>query len=339
MWRFHPDKCKTARPLTAPVMETCCGNASNGSFYIKCYGNCKTHYCINCACIDVHIFLFYLKTNSQFRCAKCCVDVLNERHIIWEEDAHNLSAIKAGCKKNEDEDVPEDKSEDKSVTLESSSQTQTTSSITKNQEEEDHRKHITCHFFKSGYCKNGTSCPYLHPKLCRRFMRGRNDKRFGCNKNECIYWHPDVCFNYEDYGFCDINNCRFFHRHSASESNSWKQGNRNQRPYHSQPNQTAFMARAPPQSIQSSNHLPNRASNPTNIPTQSSNHGRSMPPPQTFNIHSTPHSLPPHEPQCEPAYDKNFFPNRGFPPSRNMLWDFIQEAVSNAMAANRPKAH
>ena len=124
-----------------------------------------------------------------------------------------------------------------------------------------------CKFFLNGYCKKSREdCDFDHPKLCSKFMRGRENLKFGCRKGKerCKFFHPQVCFELEDYGYCQRNDhgkCRYFHRKNAVRTDSafelaWGHNFRqteNRRLVHEHPH-TPFCPAPPPPNLHNNSY-------------------------------------------------------------------------------------
>ena len=152
-----------------------------------------------------------------------------------------------------------------------------------------------CRYFLRGRCSKRDTCTFTHPKLCRKFMKARNDEIYGCNNNTNTmnHFHPRVCYNFEDHGSCekaDNGNCRFFHRNICRNmyrneylDNYWAYDSRNLE-------------------YGRGNHYPNRNSN---YPPR--RHYNSVPPTPHHSTTATTHhqapaeSAPPQYPPVDPA--------------------------------------
>ena len=56
-----------------------------------------------------------------------------------------------------------------------------------------------CKYYKQGRCRYGISgkkdgvCPFSHPKACQRFLTNGSNRKRGCSKNDCSFFHPSMC--------------------------------------------------------------------------------------------------------------------------------------------------
>ena len=92
----------------------------------------------------------------------------------------------------------------------------TPSHISSEQSEEQTKP--ICRYYKRGTCKHGASgrtdgtCPYQHPKYCKKFVMYGNRSPRGCKKGEsCDAFHPKICRNSMNDGACYNTSCK--HRH------------------------------------------------------------------------------------------------------------------------------
>ena len=71
-----------------------------------------------------------------------------------------------------------------------------------------------CKYYKKGRCNYRETCTYSHPKICKFWARNPIN---GClyNREECRFYHPYQCFEYENWKRCEIESCRYFHRKNA----------------------------------------------------------------------------------------------------------------------------
>ena len=71
----------------------------------------------------------------------------------------------------------------------------------------------TCKHFINNKCKygyRGRDCPFTHPKICHKFMRGGNSKK-GCMDKECSFLHPNVCKSSLKDKRCTNKKCLTYH--------------------------------------------------------------------------------------------------------------------------------
>ena len=77
-----------------------------------------------------------------------------------------------------------------------------------------------CKYYKKGYCNSRETCTYSHPKLCKFWARNPIN---GCHysSEECRFYHPRQCFEYENRKKCEKESCRYFHRKNALHDAPW----------------------------------------------------------------------------------------------------------------------
>ena len=78
-----------------------------------------------------------------------------------------------------------------------------------------------CEGYKNHNCPHGVSgkrevdgrtCPNLHPRICRKFIRNGNRARGGCQKgDQCRFYHPKLCKNSVNRRLCTVLDCKFAH--------------------------------------------------------------------------------------------------------------------------------
>ena len=78
-----------------------------------------------------------------------------------------------------------------------------------------------CRYFKSGKCRRGASCKYLHPSYCPTFLK-KGLKKFsagGCDET-CGLIHPtkQMCKKALKTGKCDRAHCTYKHPHNTKNA-------------------------------------------------------------------------------------------------------------------------
>ncbi|KAL5251232.1 hypothetical protein ACHWQZ_G016814 [Mnemiopsis leidyi] len=59
---------------------------------------------------------------------------------------------------------------------------------------------------------NGRTCPNLHLRICRKYIRNGTRARGGCQKGEkCRFFHPKLCKNSVNRRMCTVLDCKFAH--------------------------------------------------------------------------------------------------------------------------------
>ena len=106
-----------------------------------------------------------------------------------------------------------------------------------------------CKYYNKGRCNFRETCSYRHPKLCKYWAKNPIN---GClySREQCRFYHPYECYEYENKKRCEKENCRFFHRKNALndgpfpvEDYYWREPFTNQRT----PLQQAWLEPPPPQ--------------------------------------------------------------------------------------------
>ena len=70
---------------------------------------------------------------------------------------------------------------------------------------------IICKFHKRQGCRRQQQCRYLHPPICKLFMKNGNEVN-GCrNPRTCSYTHPVICKDSWYKGECYNRSCSFYH--------------------------------------------------------------------------------------------------------------------------------
>ena len=72
-----------------------------------------------------------------------------------------------------------------------------------------------CKYYKTKSCKHGakgTGCAFSHPPKCLKFLKYGDISPRGCKKgSKCDRYHPKLCYNAINKGWCDKENCQFHH--------------------------------------------------------------------------------------------------------------------------------
>ena len=78
-----------------------------------------------------------------------------------------------------------------------------------------------CEGYKNHNCPHGVSgkrevdgrtCPNLHLRICRKYIRNGNRARGGCQKGEqCRFYHPKLCKSSVNRRLCTVLDCKFAH--------------------------------------------------------------------------------------------------------------------------------
>ena len=331
---------KSTGGTKTPVEKMCTECKFMVVYNIKCH-HCAKLLCFSCTMLPRENFLYYFLTASQYRCTECCVnDLITKRNIKnldthgdkLEEEIEKMKTCSRASESAVNPNTPEpSQSQDAAVptplpthshphihasathlTLPSNSQTPPSFPPPPIPPMGPKPK---CKFFMRGYCKKSREeCNFEHPKLCRNYMRGRDNPKNGCRKgSSCGFEHPSVCYQLEDYGFCQKNEngpCRYFHRKNAMRTEGifdqhfWEP---NGQQIENRPLRTSV--RAPPSPNEQNDEYLNEFPQ-MNEPRPSR---------RQFQRHP-PHPQHPARPQ--PATD--FLNRMNVPPY--VLWDFIAEA-------------
>lgn len=81
-----------------------------------------------------------------------------------------------------------------------------------------------CKHYLKKKCKHGMKgeeCEFLHPKLCRKYMKFGDKKRGGCKKGMgCTYHHPALCWKASNGSQCRRETCKFLHPKGIKSKNT-----------------------------------------------------------------------------------------------------------------------
>ena len=99
------------------------------------------------------------------------------------------------------------------------------------------KKDILCRFFRQNVCKHGRdgiNCLYYHPQICEKYKNYGPYKTKGCNKGDsCELFHPFLCKTSVENSNCFDRKCRNMHllktkriRDICTDDEEYKRSNR-----------------------------------------------------------------------------------------------------------------
>ena len=200
-------------------VPTCVKCQSPNTYMIKC-NLCKNFICYNCSLIPDAYYILYKNSGSVFRCIGCIKGNLQERNINYETELDTLVQACAESSRNKLEQNGSDHSQN-TTNEENTQVTKDSDGLLEIDGHHDNlRNKRNCRYHLSGKCRyTKNECRFEHPKLCRYFIRQKDDPRWGCKKRNCAFYHPKLCYDLENYGDCNRRNCKYYHRTNAYYNN------------------------------------------------------------------------------------------------------------------------
>ena len=355
--------------LSSTPCHKCDNNFEN---IIKCFycisengKECKLQVCYPCSGLPLLNFINFKDTESRYRCNDCTKqnlikkgkDIEGTTTSIMAElnrtetTPDNMNDRSSNCENNDNHTVllsiPPEMTATNQAAQHQADQTglENTRMYHRNttHTNNDLNGKIICKYWLRGRCSKRDTCTFTHPKLCKKFMKGRNDPHYGCNNNTNTmnHFHPRVCYNFEDYGSCekaDYGSCRYFHRNICRnmyqneeyenhlDSRNIEHGQRDNQPNHS------------------NNYL-----SPWQYNITSPSHPHQFPPAPPTHSHvnrktSSPHQrpVPPHTfpPPPPPTHSHEHFPALGrrknHPRQRNSI-EFTEGARQDQTPPSSPR--
>ena len=188
-----PTQCLSCKENYIPAAEQCAGNEP------KCYlcqrpshGECYKNIVIN------------PELGVIFVCPEC-MSVKAARELAEElqnhvEDSKSKSSDKTDTSAAKPSHVPADNNAEK---------TEETNNRLQQQDCPLYLKRICPHGLTGRREINGNPCPYKHRRLCMYYAQhGPSGCRF---RNNCRYFHPDICQNSINLNMCLNRSCQDFH--------------------------------------------------------------------------------------------------------------------------------
>ena len=158
---------------------------------LKC-DHCPAQVHLSCSDLPQYIMVRFLSTESGYIC-RCCVQgklspldmqkTTEKISVTVQNEKDKITKlITDPVSKSEISHVPFKEDEKKS---------------------EKNMNSVVCNKYRHGNCPHGLKgnkwidgekCKFDHPKICFRFLKAGNDKKYGCKKGkECEWFHPYLC--------------------------------------------------------------------------------------------------------------------------------------------------